>query len=93
MAPALRGVSGESLVLNPPSSTGYLHLSTQSGRRTKVGGLQLEIGALRAPRLLVNNIQGGFLPGSALKVLRVRDGKIPTKKVKVKVSFRENGKF
>ena len=34
-----------------------------------------------------------FLIGCALKVLSVRDGKIPTKKVKVRVSHRENMKF
>ena len=31
-----------------------------------------------------------FLTGSALKVRSVGDGKIPTKKVKVRVSHREN---
>ena len=34
-----------------------------------------------------------FLTGPALKVLSVGDGKIPTKKVKVRVSHRENMKF
>ena len=34
-----------------------------------------------------------FLTGPALKVLSVGDGKIPTKKVKVRVSYRENMKF
>ena len=34
-----------------------------------------------------------FFTASALKVLSVGDGKIPTKKVKVKVSYRENRKF
>ena len=38
-------------------------------------------------------IQGVFLTGSALKVLSVGDGKIHTKKVKVRVSHRENMKF
>ena len=38
-------------------------------------------------------IQGGFLTGSALKVLSVEDGKIPTNKVKAKVCHGENGKF
>ena len=34
-----------------------------------------------------------FFTASALKVLSVGDGKIPTKKVKAKVSYRENRKF
>ena len=34
-----------------------------------------------------------FLTGSALKVLSVGDGKISTKKVKVRISHRENVKF
>ena len=34
-----------------------------------------------------------FLTGSALKVLSVGSGKIPTKKVKVRVCHRENVKF
>ena len=33
-------------------------------------------------------IQGGFLTGSAQKVLSVGDGKIPTKKVKVRECHR-----
>ena len=33
-----------------------------------------------------------FFTGSALKVLNVGDGKIPTKRVKVRVSHRENMK-
>ena len=35
----------------------------------------------------------GVLQGPALKVLSVGDGKIPTKKVKLRVSHRENMKF
>jgi hypothetical protein len=33
-------------------------------------------------------LQGDFFTGSALKVLSVGDGKIPSKKVKVEVSYR-----
>ena len=39
------------------------------------------------------NYRVTFLTGPALKVLSVGDGKIPTKKVKVRVSHRENMKF
>ena len=38
-------------------------------------------------------VQGDFLTGPALKVLSVGDGKIPTKKVKVRVCPRENVKI
>ena len=34
-----------------------------------------------------------FMTGSALKVLSVEDGKIPTKKVKVRICHSENVKF
>ena len=38
-------------------------------------------------------IQGVFLTGAALKVLSVGDGKIPMKKVKVRICHREYVKF
>ena len=38
-------------------------------------------------------VQGVFFIGPALKVLSVEDGKIPAKKVKVRVSHREIVKF
>ena len=44
-------------------------------------------------KVALKNYRVTFLTGPALKVLSVGDGKIPTKKVKVRVSHRENMKF